>query len=71
MLSLGERCVIKLLNDIFISKPKSLILIDEIEMALHPIIQKRLYRVLEKIAEKESHLILVYSFIDIDKGYQS
>ncbi|MCQ9473389.1 AAA family ATPase [Pseudomonas alliivorans] len=52
--SLGELCVLKLAKKITAVAPGSLLLIDEVEMALHPLAQVRLLsRVIEAAAEKK------------------
>lgn len=56
--SLGELCVIKLINEICNIPRNSLVLIDEIEMALHPRAQIALFDYLVKVAEEKSLTIL-------------
>lgn len=52
--SLGELCVLKLAKKITAVAPGSLLLIDEVEMALHPLAQVRLLnRVTEAAAQKK------------------
>lgn len=52
--SLGELCVLKLAKKITAVAPGSLLLIDEVEMALHPLAQVRLLsRVIEAATEKK------------------
>ena len=58
--SLGELCVIKLIDGISECSNQSLILIDELEMALHPRAQIQLYRYLLQIAE-EKRLTVIFS----------
>lgn len=48
--SLGELCVLKLLRQLHSCPPGSLVLIDELELALHPVAQVALYRHLEQLA---------------------
>lgn len=57
--SLGELCVLKLLREVENCKANSLLLIDEIELALHPLAQVRLLSVLEKAAEKKNLTVIV------------
>jgi hypothetical protein len=58
--SLGELCVIKLIEGIRDCPNESLILIDELEMALHPRAQIQLYRYLEDMAATK-HLTIIFS----------
>ncbi|WP_122284274.1 AAA family ATPase [Pseudomonas syringae group genomosp. 3] len=52
--SLGELCVLKLAKKITAVAPGSLLLIDEVEMALHPLAQVRLLKkVIEAAAQKK------------------
>ena len=57
--SAGERAVIKLAAQLRKIARRSLILIDEAEMALHPKAQKRLLLYLEEIARKKELLVIV------------
>lgn len=56
--SLGELCVLKLLRSLEGCSKDSLLLIDEVELALHPTAQVRLLSVLEAIS-KEKHLTVI------------
>lgn len=56
--SLGELCILKLADKITKAPEKSLILIDEIEMALHPQAQIRLLRHLRTLSSFKSLTIL-------------
>lgn len=58
--SLGELCVIKLINEIDVIPRNSLVLIDEIEMALHPRAQAALLDYLVKVG-KEKSLTIIFS----------
>ena len=58
--SLGELCVIKLIEGIRETPNQSLILIDELEMALHPRAQVQLYKYLERVAN-EKRLTVIFS----------
>lgn len=58
--SLGELCVIKLIRDLMNCANNSLVLIDELELALHPRAQINLLAYLEKIA-REKHLTVIFS----------
>ncbi len=58
--SLGEFCVLKLAQKICEVPCNSMILIDEIEMALHPLVQVNLLNKLKKIA-KEKNLTIIFS----------
>lgn len=57
--SLGELCVLKLLRSLEGCAPNSLLLIDEVELALHPTAQVRLLSVLEKIAAEKKLTVVV------------
>lgn len=59
--SLGELCVLKLLKNIESCPNNSLLLIDEIEMALHPSAQIRLFRLLERLAKPKNLTVIVSS----------
>ena len=59
-LSLGELCVLKLVRDITSCANNSLVLIDELELALHPRAQIRLLEFLEKKATDKT-LTIVFS----------
>ncbi len=59
--SLGEICVLKLIRTVLKQPPKSLILIDEVELALHPRAQVKLLSVLKKIAAEKDLIILLSS----------
>lgn len=58
--SLGEICVLKLLRQLETCPHQSLVLIDELELALHPKAQVNLVRYLEEIAEKKT-LTVIFS----------
>jgi predicted ATP-dependent endonuclease of OLD family len=55
----GEDVLTRLLIDVIEAKPKSLILIDEIEIGLHPLIQRRLIDVLNNISLKENKQFII------------
>lgn len=58
--STGELAVVKLVNYIIkYAKENALILIDEIEMALHPLVQIRLLEFLTQISKKKNLTIIV------------
>lgn len=58
-LSLGELCIIKLLRNLNNCKRGSLVLIDEIELALHPTAQAELLSYLEEISADKSLTVIV------------
>ncbi|MEJ2788299.1 MULTISPECIES: AAA family ATPase [unclassified Pseudoxanthomonas] len=58
--SLGELCVLKMLRDLQGIPRKSLLLVDELELALHPRVQIALLRYLERIAT-EQELTVIFS----------
>lgn len=58
-LSLGELCILKLLRELDGCKNGSLILIDEIELALHPTAQAELLSYLQEISISKSLTIVV------------
>ncbi|WP_082920268.1 ATP-dependent nuclease [Pseudomonas koreensis] len=58
-LSLGELCILKLLRTLNECRRGSLILIDEVELALHPTAQAELLSYLQKIADDKSLTIIV------------
>lgn len=58
--SLGEICVLKLLRQLETCPHQSLVLIDELELALHPRAQIGLLKYLEKMAEEKS-LTVIFS----------
>lgn len=58
--SLGELCVLKLLKHLSTLSNNSLVIVDELEMALHPKAQVRLLRYLEAQAKKKS-LVVIFS----------
>ncbi len=58
--SLGELCVLKLAKKICAVEERSLLLIDEVEMALHPQAQVRLLRKIVEIAA-ENNLTVLFS----------
>ena len=57
--SLGELCVLKLLRALDQSRNGSLVLIDELELALHPRAQIGLFRHLERIARDKALTVIV------------
>ena len=57
--SLGELCVLKLLRSLETCGKGALLLIDEIELALHPTAQVRLLSVLERISDEKKLTVLV------------
>ena len=58
--SLGELCILKLISALSSCPNHSLVLIDELEMALHPRAQSQLYNYLCKIA-KDKKLTVIFS----------
>lgn len=58
-LSLGELCVVKLLRMMADCPRGSLVLIDELELALHPTAQTELLKYLHQIADEKSLTIIV------------
>jgi ABC-type lipoprotein export system ATPase subunit len=58
-LSLGELCILKLLRMLMSCKNGSLVLIDELELALHPTAQAELLEYLRSIAEEKSLTVIV------------
>jgi hypothetical protein len=58
--SLGELCILKLIEGIMGCPNHSLILIDELEMALHPRAQVQLYRYLDEVAAQK-RLTVIFS----------
>ncbi|WP_339071499.1 AAA family ATPase [Pseudomonas idahonensis] len=58
-LSLGELCILKLLRKLSSCKRGALILIDEIELALHPTAQAELLEYLKEIAMEKSLTVVV------------
>jgi ABC-type cobalamin/Fe3+-siderophores transport system ATPase subunit len=57
--SLGELCVLKLLRELSNSQMGSLVLIDELEIALHPRAQTGLFNYLEGIAQDKALTVIV------------
>lgn len=57
--SLGELCILKLLRLLRDCARGSLVLIDELELALHPMAQANLLRYLEEIAARKALTIIV------------
>lgn len=57
----GEEVLTKIIIDIIEAPKQSLILIDEIEVGLHPKIQRRLIQVLYKIARKDNKQFIITS----------
>lgn len=58
--SLGERLVLNVLDDVETLGDNSMLLVDEIELALHPIAQVKFYDLLSRLAN-EHHLIVIIS----------
>lgn len=58
--SLGELAIVKLFRTLESCKQGALLVIDELELALHPIAQERLLRVLQTIA-KQKELTVLFS----------
>jgi ABC-type multidrug transport system ATPase subunit len=58
--SLGELCVLKLITQLEDCPHQSLVLIDELEIALHPRAQVQLYKFLRTMAEKKQ-LTVIFS----------
>lgn len=56
--SLGELCALKLAQKICSAPPNSLLLIDEVEMALHPQAQVKLLKAVEEIANQNRITVL-------------
>ncbi len=56
--SLGELCTLKLIGKLQSAPPNSLIVIDELEMALHPSAQVRLYHYLVRVAKDHDHTVI-------------
>lgn len=59
--SLGEICVLKLLRSVLKQPPGSLVLIDEVELALHPRAQIKLFHVLQQLASERELTVLLSS----------
>lgn len=57
--SLGERLLLNTLDFIETIKEKCLLLIDEIELALHPVAQIKFYDYLEKIAKDKNLTVII------------
>ncbi|AOK40818.1 ATP-dependent nuclease [Burkholderia vietnamiensis] len=57
--SLGELCIIKLLRMLKDCPARSLVLIDELELALHPMAQVALLRHLDDVAEQKNLTVIV------------
>lgn len=57
--SLGELCVLKLLRDLTTCRNGSLVVIDEIELALHPRAQIGLFDYLKEIAQEKALTVIV------------
>lgn len=55
----GEFAVVSLVLRLFSAKPKSLILLDEPEVSLHPGAQKRMMEVLYRVVEEHKHQIIL------------
>ena len=61
----GEDVLTRIIIDIVEAKEKSLILIDEIEMGLHPKIQRRLMDVIRNISRKDQKQFIITSHSSI------
>lgn len=57
--STGEICVIRLVEQILHAKSGSAVLVDELEMALHPRVQVRLFEYLKATAKEKNLLVLL------------
>ena len=57
--SLGERMLLNALDTLENVKERSLLLIDEIELALHPIIQIKFYDYITRIAKEKNLLVII------------
>ncbi|MEB7925453.1 AAA family ATPase [Atlantibacter hermannii] len=55
----GEFAVVSLVMNLFAAKDKSLILLDEPEVSLHPGAQKRMMELIYKIVDKKKHQIVL------------
>jgi energy-coupling factor transporter ATP-binding protein EcfA2 len=58
--SLGELCILKLIKELMACPNNSLVLIDELEMALHPRAQIKLLEYLEEVS-KDRNLTVIFS----------
>jgi len=56
--SLGELCILKLIRALNECPDQSLVLIDELEMALHPRVQIQLYNYLVEVAQQKNLTVL-------------
>jgi predicted ATPase len=56
--SVGELCVLKMLKKLLQVRNGALVLIDELEIALHPSAQFRLFKVMERIALERNHTVI-------------
>lgn len=57
--SLGERMLLNALDTLENVKEKTLLLIDEIELALHPIVQINFYNYIEEIAKEKDLMVII------------
>ncbi len=58
--SLGELCVLKMLAKLDkIGEQKALILIDEMDMALHPVAQVGLFQFLQRLSDENGHMVII------------
>lgn len=57
--STGEICIIRLVERVQRAKKGSAVLVDELEMALHPRLQVRLFELLKELAKERDLLVLV------------
>ena len=57
--SFGERMILNALDTIENVKDRSLLLIDEIELALHPILQIRFYDYIREIAKEKNLMVII------------
>lgn len=58
--SLGELAIVKLLRELESAQQAALVVIDELELALHPVAQERLMQVLRLVAEQKQ-LTVIFS----------
>ncbi len=74
--SLGELCVLKLLRQIEASPNNTLVLIDELELALHPRAQVKLFQYLEDVSRQKTlttifstHSVSLIKYVDRSNLY--
>ena len=58
--SLGELCVLKMIRDLQSVPQRSLLLVDELELALHPRVQVQLFKYLTEVAD-QNQLTIIFS----------